>query len=677
MHGNANVICSTDSVHCAVCGNTYHMNCVRPPLLKKPSRGFAWACGPCNRAQERKLEARNTPTLTPGTNVSGDVEDEGYDDEDEDMSPGGGGLDTETPSESADLEKMPTAEQAHWAQMWPMRYLGQHCRVEDALDPDDRIFPRAASRIGPRHQANVNVWHGRPVEYVKPVEIKKKYQKGGNKNAKSAAAAEAEAAAKEKRPKWVMDEPPGYIRRGEDDGTTSTLLFKIPEGESDEDGETKKQEKLKIVDEYMKATTKVNHNLPGGTVPGGGCSEWAVNYQDKAIELLYANDFDQHKALEQLQKVHVTKDLREPKLKPDELKRFEEGVAKFGSELHSVTKYVKTKKEAEIVRFYYMWKKTEKGKQIWGNFEGRKGKKEAKMKDKDTGTKLVDDVADDEDDSAFDGNKAIDKKRGFECKFCNTRSSRQWRRAPGVPPGTLIQADKGGSSKKKGGEEKWLISALCRRCAELWRRYGIQWEDPDEVQKKVSAGGGRAWKRRIDEELLKELNAAQEDAKAEAAAIAAATASPQPQAASTMVSGAATPDEKREPPRKKLKLETNGTNKKGKEKEKVEKPKEPPPPPPEPPKPKLLPCGVCGELEPLGNQHLVCRDCRMTVHRGCYGVGEVRSANKWVCEMCANDKNPAVSTVCHIRHLNIVEMITYQVFRIMSVFCVLATALLN
>lgn len=617
------------------------MNCVRPPLLKKPSRGFAWACGPCNRAQERKLEARNTPTLTPGTTASGEVEEDVYDDEDEDMSPGAGGMDTDSPSDSADIEKQPTAEQLHWAQMWPMRYLGQHCRVEDALDPDDRIFPRAASRIGPRHQANVNIWHGRPVEYVKPVEIKKKYQKGGSKSAKSVAAAEAEAAAREKRPKWVMDEPPGYIRRGEDDGTTSTLLFKIPDEGVGEEAERKKD----VVERYMEDTARVSGNLPGGTIAGAGCQSWAVNYQDKAIELLYANDFDDHKALEQLQKMHVTKDLREPKLKPDELKRFEEGVAKFGSELHSVTKYVKTRKEAEIVRFYYVWKKTDKGKHIWGNFEGRKGKKEAKMKDKDTGTKLVDDVADDEDDSAFDGNKAIEKKRGFECKFCSTRSSRQWRRAPGVPPGTLIQADKGGSSKKKQGEERFLISALCRRCAELWRRYGIQWEDPDEVQKKVSAGGGRAWKRRIDEELLKELNAAQEDAKAEALAISAVTASPQPQPIITMAV-AAIPDEKREPPRKKLKLETNGTAKKGKEKEKIEKPKEPPPPPPEPPKPKLLPCGVCNELEPLGNQHLVCRDCRMTVHRGCYGVGEVRSANKWVCEMCANDKNPAVSTVC-------------------------------
>lgn len=54
---------SNDSVDCAVCHNTYHMYCVRPVLTKKPARGFAWACAACSRAQEKKLEARNTPII--------------------------------------------------------------------------------------------------------------------------------------------------------------------------------------------------------------------------------------------------------------------------------------------------------------------------------------------------------------------------------------------------------------------------------------------------------------------------------------------------------------------------------------------------------------------------------------------------------------------------------------
>jgi len=665
---------STDSVHCAVCGSTYHMNCVRPPLLKKPSRGFAWACAPCNRAQERKLEARNTPTLA---NLGCDtMEEDVFDDEEDELSPGTG-VGTETPSEKAAMDAKtqdPTPEQRAVAQMWQMRYLGQHCHVEDALDYDDRIYPRAGSRLGSRHQATVPPWPGRPVEYIKPPEKKK--TKGGSKSKQQA---EAEAAAREKRPKWIVEEPAGYVERGLDDGTTSTLLFRIPVDGHGAEAEHERETRSATIDRFLASTKKIADKL---NVPPN-----ATNFLDKALEILHANSFNEKKSLEQLAKVQA-RDLKEPRFRPDEVKRFEEGVAKYGSELHAVTKHVKTRRGAEIVRYYYQWKKTTRGREIWGNYEGRRGKKEAKLKDKGVAvSKLVDDVADDEDDSAFDVEKAAGKKRGFECKFCGDRHSRQWRRAPGVAPGTVITAEKSSGSKRKHSEATEYISALCRRCAELWRRYGIRWEDPDEVQKKMSQGGGRGGKKRIDEELLKELNAAQQDARAEAVALAvSATTSVTPQPPS---SGTVTPDE---PPRKRLKAEhAHATKKekakaKGREKERErekeeavegkkeeipkapEKVREPPPPPPEPPKPKVAACGVCGCVEEIGRQHASCRDCKMTVHKRCYGVGEMRSANKWVCEMCTNDRNPTVSTVCVSPPLSVEQgLLTWS--RITSAFC--------
>ena len=198
------------------------MSCVSPPLLKKPSRGFAWACGPCSKAQEKKLEARNTPNMNGSiTDVD---EDELMDEEDFPGAPGDA-IDTgrttpEMSNEAAELSIHPgTVEQIHQASLWLFRYLGIHCKVEDALDYDDRIYPRASSRLGPRHQANVTQWPGQPVEYVKAVEIKKKYLKGGShkKDAKlskeTIAALEADKIEREKRPKWVLDEPAGYIHR--------------------------------------------------------------------------------------------------------------------------------------------------------------------------------------------------------------------------------------------------------------------------------------------------------------------------------------------------------------------------------------------------------------------------------------------------------------------------------
>ena len=642
---------SNDSVECAVCHQTYHMNCVRPPLLKKPSRGFAWACGPCSRQQERKLEARNTPLVGE---LNADVEEEEvFDEEEEDVNGAGSGTAGGTSSADSDVQDASihpaTAEQIAHSKLWPYRYLGIHCRVEDALDYDDRIYPRASSRLGPRHQANVTLWPGRPVELVKPADIRRKYTKGAGakkdvKPAKDAVAAiDAEKLAKEKRPKWVMDEPPGYVRRGEDfpntsPDNTSRLGFRIPElgelidltrGGHQAKVEAKTlqlEERERLVDEYM--------GLARGLSKDVGVREYSTNFLDKALSIFCENDFDMDSSLKKLRTVHKRKDLREPDFNKEEQKRFEEGVARYGSELHSVAKHVKTQKEADIVRYYYMWKKTDKGKAIWGNYEGRKGKKEVKRADASS-SKLVDDVADDHDDSAFDNEKASERRRGFACKFCGSQRSPQWRRAPAVAPGTTIPIDPNAKpSKNKSGQ---LVVALCRRCAELWRRYGIQWEDIDEVARKVAQGGGRAWKRRIDEELLKLLVSPDDVAAMNAGGLGAV---PEEPAKKRLKANS----EKESTPQTSTAGATTSGSTAGYKKKAAEK-TEGPSPAPEMPKPKTMPCAICDRVEPSNQQHLSCKECRMTVHRNCYGVvGEVRNPLKWMCDMCANDKSPQIST---------------------------------
>jgi hypothetical protein len=640
------------------------MSCVNPPLLKKPSRGFAWACGPCSKAQEKRLEARNTPNINDAV-VDG--EDEEIVDEEDDFAGAlGDALDTGRTSPARSNEEEPsihpgTAEQIHQASLWLFRYLGIHCKVEDALDYDDRIYPRASSRLGPRHQANVTSWPGRPLEYVKPADIKRKYVKGGGhkKDTKlskeTLAALEADKVAREKRPKWVMDEPPGYIHRGEDydigdPRCSSELLFKLPEvGEMSQRGNDDSgsdhltiEEREQMVTDYMDRAKKMAKPL--------GLPPLSTNLLDVALDMLRVSGYHPEKALEMLS-VADKKLFKEPELSPAELKKFEDGVTKYGSEWHSLKKHVKSVSAADIVRFYYTWKKTDRGIQLWGNYSGRKDKKEAK-KAEANGGKLQDDVADEHDDSAFDNDKAFEKKRGFHCKFCSTRSSLQWRRAPNTPAGTMIMEN---PNSKASGKDKGtqLMVALCQRCAYLWRRYAIQYEDIEDVAKKVAQGGGRAWKRKIDEELLKELVATNEtfgnvpDIPSAGPISAGGTPAP----GSSNVPGA-------EPPRKKIKgvserdstdpaLDSGGVMTAGQLKKKaaLEKPA-PPPPPPEPPKAKLLPCAICGQMDPLGDQHLTCKDCRMAVHRNCYGVvGENRSPSKWVCDMCSNDKNPQVSIV--------------------------------
>lgn len=657
---------SNDSVECAVCRSTFHMKCLDPPLQKKPSRGFGWSCGPCSRAQEKKLDARNTPIVNENK-VEGDEEELMDEDEDEALAVGARTANGVSPaSATLDIDIHPaTPEQVAQARMWPYRYLGVHCRVEDVLDYDDRIYPRASSRLGPRHQANVNVWHGRPVELVKPAEIRKKYVKGGGhkKDGKlskeTLQTLEAEKLAKERRPKWVLDEPPGYVHRGldknnDDPDCTARATIRLPEvGEPSSRGagestvattlSTSGEEREKLVDDYMAQAKDLGKSL--------GVKKGSTNFLDKAVKAFWDNRLDADAALKQLKTIIRRKDLGEPELSKDEVKRFEEGVRMHGSELYNITKHVGTREHADIVRFYYVWKKTDAGMQIWGNYEGRKGKKQAKRVEVNS-SKLVDDVADDDDDSAFDNDKAVEKKRGFACKFCKTTKSRQWRRAPNVTPGAMISADlflKGGS-KDKGAQ---YMLALCRRCAELWRRYGVQWEDPEEILKKVTQRGGLAWKRRIDEELLKELMVANEGSQSNNSNASNVVVHPVNSTNGVTSNSQGTQDQ---PPKKKAKLGSEkdrgatptstsvSITSAGNKKKITEKPERSPTP--EMPKPKVLPCAICDKMEPMGEQHLSCKECRMTVHRQCYGVSEVRNVLKWVCDMCSNDKNPQVSTVC-------------------------------
>ncbi|ROV91264.1 hypothetical protein VSDG_07799 [Cytospora chrysosperma] len=533
---------SSDSVDCGFCKHTYHMQCVRPPLQKKPARGFGWACGPCNVAQERKLEALNAPHLHETlSHIS--AEDEELMEEEEEEDPAQANTNRTSPIVEEE-HPPPTAEQIYQASLWPYRYLGMHCKIEDALDYDDRIYPRASSRLGPRHQATVSPWPGRRVQYVKPLEIKKTGRKDGRHSKEVQALIEKDKREREQRPKWVQDEPfSGYIPRGEDlpeddPNCTSKCLWKPAEDQ--EDGHAKDTDGDIImsevsIDDYMDKARTMTKQL--------GVPDHCTNLEDIARDLLYKNNYDAEKSLQQLAKVDKSA-FKEPELSAAEQKKFEEAVGKFGSELQSVRRFVKTVPHKWIVRYYYKWKKTPQGKKIWGNYSHRKGKKEIKRAQAEA-SKAADEVADDHDDSAFDTEKAKDKKKNFMCKFCNTKNSRQWRRAPGVT--SAVVTETGSKSKDKGAQ---YVVALCRRCAELWRRYAIQWEDLEEVARKVAAAGGRAWKRKIDEELLKELQAANDRMRLTKYSTPEPSVAP-PVATATPVAQSTA----QEPPRKKLKSE--------------------------------------------------------------------------------------------------------------------------
>lgn len=131
---------SAENVQCDRCKKYFHMGCVQPPLQAKPSRGYGWTCAPCSRKHEEEVDSHDvrypTPSAPRRTNAP---------------PARGRGRPRKDRAQAEREENFPVK---HF-NMWPFRYFGQYTVAEDTLDPEDLIFPRTATRQGPKYQANV------------------------------------------------------------------------------------------------------------------------------------------------------------------------------------------------------------------------------------------------------------------------------------------------------------------------------------------------------------------------------------------------------------------------------------------------------------------------------------------------------------------------------------------
>ncbi|KAG4304934.1 hypothetical protein PORY_001609 [Pneumocystis oryctolagi] len=608
---------STKSIRCAVCHDDYHMSCVKPPLLKKPSKGFAWRCTPCSRAEHRRIEANKDSTFFSERqlkNINSRNKDTKNDNNNE----------NEDDSESSDttiltssdtissfnynqideekIYKQPTEQQKAITKLWPYRYLGIHCNVEDVLDYDDRIYPRAASRIGSKHQAVIPEQNGSFIDkqYILTDTRKKKR---GKHNYRSVDALEDKISdqfnllAKFNNTKVDNSEEhfvksldsdiifnknnplfnkrsSRYVLRGNDN--TSIKLFSKPENISDD-----------LIDSYL---DKVRHIAEKLSLPS-----FSTDFQDIALTTLYKNQFNINVAISSLSS--LTRDhLNIPEFNSLELQQFENAISQYGSELYLVANEIPTKSLPQVIKFYYSWKKTASGRNIWGNYSGRRKKEEKNFSSThnrsvlDSSLYLTEDIADSSDDSAYSSEKAALKQKSFVCKFCSVTKSQLWKRAPG---GSVIS-------------DKNVITALCQRCGELWRKYGVRWEPPEEISRKLSEPGARWKKKKIEEELLKEQFIFEEKEKTEEN--------------NDRIGAGKRRRLKNEIKRSKKDIDYSLTTKEN----------------------FATSCRVCELYEPKSMLY-TCKTCELIVHKTCYGVSSIDSSS-WDCDMCINDKSPIVST---------------------------------
>lgn len=495
----------SDSVSCGGCSKHFHMLCLDPPLLKKPSRGFSWSCAACTKKHEIEHRSKKILMLSHDNRTTNEQELLEFT---ESVSP---------KEEESQLRKSPDAilpkyermaieflkndeeisvEKRRLLEEWSLRYLGLHTRLEDAVDLDDRSpYPRACTNLGAKYQAlNIPEYEDHPIVYYdveKSATNKTKKGPGGRKVVKKNAIEEElkklpipkefEDVPTKEFPQWLQPRPKGYIERGVDDGEgeTCTLIWKSREED--------KQDDFQKLDSYIASCSPIAESL--------NILANSPNFMDAIVKFYMEKDGNSDEALKLAQK--LTRDsLKEPTLSKEEIKRFEAGVKKYGSELYPTYKEVKTQPCAMVVRYYYLWKKTPKGRQIWGNFPGRKRKSHKDGKSEMKIMPAVDEFADSDDDSAYENEKIIKHKKLFRCKHCKSYQSQYWHKITGYDGTTKYD-----ESALADDIDPDTVTALCCRCAKLWRRYAVYWEDPYEVERKNARGIG-GYKKKVESELV-------------------------------------------------------------------------------------------------------------------------------------------------------------------------------
>ncbi|CDK26454.1 unnamed protein product [Kuraishia capsulata CBS 1993] len=479
---------SADSIDCHKCGKYYHMLCLDPPIFSKPKRGFGWYCAKCSRDLEIELHEKRGKMLEQSgsyqTDSDMELDSESMDDQassDQDQRRAESEEDSvpkyeRMAAQFLENDSKLSLKQRRDLEEWPYRYLGVHAKFEDALDLQDRPYPLAASRLGTRHQCTgIPEWFDHIVQYYDKTEPKGKPKKSAKTSKRAKGGSPSPSPEQDEKPlppvpeefkdldpveypPWLQERPKGYVERGGHD--TSVLMWRQPDSE----------EAQEMVATYVANCARYAESL--------GLLRDTPNFMDAILKVLLDNAYDPEKAIKVVAKF-TRESLMEPTFSAEEVAKFEAAVRKHGSELYPVYKEVGSQSSANIVRFYYLWKKTPNGHAIWDNYEGRPKNRLKNQKSKG-------DLDDSGDDSAFDRQKVSKCSRDFECKHCHTTKSLQWFRVSGVSQ----------------DNKKEPMLALCFRCARLWRRYGVEWDDPSEVTKKQPQKSN--WKRKVEAELLED-----------------------------------------------------------------------------------------------------------------------------------------------------------------------------
>ncbi|KAK4519548.1 asparagine synthetase [Mucor velutinosus] len=504
---------SAMSVKCAACHKSFHMSCLNPPLARKPSKGFAWQCAYCTRQEQLAESNPESPvtSVTSHTRSSSKASSPETSDSQqqttkelsiaaataavvatktelkrqmratrsqvkqqqqqetlllnamvaEDAS--ANSFNTSSPncsrkSNPTIKREGPQAQHMNMTNMWPFRYFGVNTAITDILDVDDRIYPRAKSRIGTKYQANVP-------DFVPPSR-QSRHSSSTPAASRSPRGLWPEEGSVNKEAQNVLDhQTPTKDTSDQDDmaspfsgSSDLTSSMRPTRGTDDTVTVIYRPGILNelTIDHYVDSVKKLK-NIP---LPPHNS-----DLMDRALYELELNNYDTETAYDNMSKLNGDDFKHVVEWTPAEMEAFEQSIRDHGHDLNYAKAAVKTKDMADIVRYFYQWKKTDRYEPVYSEWtKVYRPLKKFKRFPRDMEREAEEARLEKENEMAVEHGEHTDltivprstyASRNYQCMNCLTEQSRIWRRSPS-------DFDR---------KRKVFSKVLCNDCGVFWLKY--------------------------------------------------------------------------------------------------------------------------------------------------------------------------------------------------------------
>lgn len=208
-------------------------------------------------------------------------------------------------------------------------------------------------------------------------------------------------------------------------------------------------------------------SLPSFTIPV--CS---VDLKTRIIQELERHDYNTQDALQAVSKLTSDDFPHAVEWTPEEVESFEKAITLYGHDLFRVGRKVPSKKHADVVRYFYQWKKTDRYEPVYSQwttiykptkrFKKFIDNKLVVEEENDVSRMPTDDGDEEEEESDSEHDATVvhvdaQTMRSFQCANCLAIDSIRWRRMP-------TDIDR---------KRKQFRQVLCDACGEYWLKYGV------------------------------------------------------------------------------------------------------------------------------------------------------------------------------------------------------------